>query len=1074
MQKHRLWIAAAGFALLATPAAAEDTGYWHKSDRLTLPGRSNRGYTREQIMKRAKLNVAHPRPPAVATLPPAGRSEREGSLACAAIPVRLKEEAHVARIARIRFGLPLPEGALFRTDRIRLLDPAGTEHRAQFAVTGYWPDQSLKWVLVQFSAPLQPGEETEYRLECGSEVRRRKFSSIAAEEDERKITIDTGVIQAVIDKRNFNFIRALRYQNNWIGGFSPAGAVLREGAEKRDYLLSKLPPERIEIIESGPERLTVRAAGRYGAAESGGRKSCMSYVARLSFSAGSAGFELEFTHLNTELEHEFTDLEKLEIEFEPADGIERGTADIEGKEPVELNANGRIFQETDQFYSLGGGSRTAGRIGGSATIGGADGTGWSIGIADAWQRYPKAISRTDRQCRLELLPEQPDRQFNRDLPYYLVYPFCEGAYRMKWGMSFTERLRFEPQADPAAFRAELNCPVIAVLPPDWYARTKAAPGLGIAGFEAIDRKIISSFDLRLDQAAEQREYGFFNYGDSFGEKGENWTNNEYDLAYGLFLTFLRTGHRPLFRHALTAARHQADVDTVHAYPDPYYIGGNLNHGAGHTGRYKVWSFPYGYYQSAANGHTWTGGMLAAWQLAGDAMVMDAVGLAGNHIALAMTPNFAFGKNPQAPRECAWAVRALLQLYSATLDPVYLNAAKNLTVKAVQACRNAPGGVWALVNTRLKKARGDETLGNVTFILALGLKGLCDYYRATGDETLKPAIRAVARQTMLAFEPDDGSGFAYDLSHDGRKLNYAATYLNPTIAPPLAEAAVILKDTTIRDVARRAMAVSFLQHPGFTGKFLGEYLTFLADYLRSLRDWPAADAGDFSDQALIAEALPDGSPLWHWRAPDPGRFLVRLRADQAELALQRWIWPVPKKNDFDAAIRILNAAGELIHEQKIDANADAMRLVFPLTGRPGDEFTVVVRDYANADWCVVPSAAIVHAGIVENAPLRLARNGLSRFYFEVPAGKTVHLEYYGTHVGGYGAWLYDETGTVIDAAAGRMMQSAMQKAPRQTIRLTVPAAPRRRVCSIVSWAVFDAQLRLRGSSLLSGTREFFSP
>ena len=72
----------------------------------------------------------------------------------------------------------------------------------------------------------------------------------------------------------------------------------------------------------------------------------------------------------------------------------------------------------------------------------------------------------------------------------------------------------------------------------------------------------------------QREFGYFNYGDWYGERGHNWGNNEYDMAYGLFIHFARTGNRKAARLASASAQHQADVDIVHAYPDPYYIGGS--------------------------------------------------------------------------------------------------------------------------------------------------------------------------------------------------------------------------------------------------------------------------------------------------------------------------------------------------------------------------------------------------------------------------------------------------------------------------------------------------------------------
>ena len=50
---------------------------------------------------------------------------------------------------------------------------------------------------------------------------------------------------------------------------------------------------------------------------------------------------------------------------------------------------------------------------------------------------------TDGKINFALLPELPDAKFGANLPYYLQFPFCEGKYRLKWGMGFTERLKID-------------------------------------------------------------------------------------------------------------------------------------------------------------------------------------------------------------------------------------------------------------------------------------------------------------------------------------------------------------------------------------------------------------------------------------------------------------------------------------------------------------------------------------------------------------------------------------------------------------------------------------------------------
>ena len=613
-------------ALLGEMTEEEKKQFWYKGPHLKLYHRRNRGVSNALVMKRADKKVTDPRAPHIAKFVAGGRAEKPCAVELKRVPVMLKEEAGIDRQAWVRFGLPLPQGAVYQTRHIRVTDDSGREIPSQISVTGFWKDDSIRWALVQFSLPLRAGEEKRCFAEFGSKVTAAEVKGITLREKPDTLIVETGKMSAFIDRKKFNLIRSIVKNRVRVGGFSPAGVVLTDARSGKDFSMSGRRPASFEISEAGPLRLTVRVAGKYWK----GGKSFMDYVARLTFFAGSDACEIELTHIDTELDREFSDLNRLDVEYRPVkpDGKTLSVPVVKGA-PVTAK---RVFQETDEFYSVDGGPRIAGQIRGVASFG----EQLSFGAAQAWQRWPKALSVKDGKVVIELLPRQPHENFNRDLPYHLVYPFCDGAYRMKWGMSFTERMRFDFSGSGTA-EAELNLPVVAVLPAGWYDETGVFPGSDTPGFDKIDKKIVASFEARLKQMHEQREYGFFNWGDSFGEKGENWTNNEYDMACGLFMTFLRTGDRRLYRHALAAARHQADVDIIHAYPDPYYVGGNIGHRAGHTGGYKIWTSPFNYYQTAANGHTWSAGMVNAWNLAGDAGVMDSVYLLGDHIALATAP-----------------------------------------------------------------------------------------------------------------------------------------------------------------------------------------------------------------------------------------------------------------------------------------------------------------------------------------------------------------------------------------------------------------------------------------------------
>ncbi|MGE4564622.1 MAG: hypothetical protein AB7F32_07115, partial [Victivallaceae bacterium] len=122
------------------------------------------------VLRDPERKAKRPLPAPLFTAAP--RKNATGALDFAAVKVELLEEGKVARDAAIRFGFPLPEGGLFSAAHLRLLGPDGREVPAQYIITAFWPDDSVKWVLIQFTAPLKAGEKALYTVEAGNKVNR--------------------------------------------------------------------------------------------------------------------------------------------------------------------------------------------------------------------------------------------------------------------------------------------------------------------------------------------------------------------------------------------------------------------------------------------------------------------------------------------------------------------------------------------------------------------------------------------------------------------------------------------------------------------------------------------------------------------------------------------------------------------------------------------------------------------------------------------------------------------------------------------------------------------------------------
>lgn len=618
------------------------------------------------------------------------------------VPVRLPEEAGVARpAAAVRFGFPLPEGALGDSRYIRLLDADGEVVPAQVVTTGRWKDGSLKWVMLDAQAPVEASSALEWAVQWGQGAARVEAeSALRVEQVDGLLMVTTGPLKAQINTERFNILEKVWVDRSGNGAFGAAAAAMQTGAEGvvltradgRVFRMAEVAPESVTVEELGPVRLAVRVSGRY-AAEG---ETWMAYSVRLIFRAGSTVVEVEHTFIDDDITQEFVDVRSLEMPWVLPVPATRAQAVLpEGAAlPVEAQKLS-IFQRDDaeSQWQIDNDVRLSGRSEGALRV--AHGSGATgLAVKDFWQRWPKQLAVEGESLVVGLLPPQPSAAYGADLPYYLMFPFVEGNYRFKWGMAFTERLTidFSGEGDLAALAAEANLPLVAILPAQWYEQTGAMGGIPAPvaeQFAVWDAFVSDSYAGHMELGDLQREYGYLNYGDWFGERKRNWGNNEYDLAHGFYQQFARTGRTDYYRLAQVAARHQADVDIVHAYPDAYYVGANHQHSIGHTGMWQgpnnppqaTWSHRYDSHTDATNGHTWIEGMLDAWRLGGDARVMEAALMLGEHVTWAVAPSFT--RLTTHERSAGWSMAAALGLYRVLPDPAYLHAAGQIAAVAVR-------------------------------------------------------------------------------------------------------------------------------------------------------------------------------------------------------------------------------------------------------------------------------------------------------------------------------------------------------------------------------------------------------
>ncbi|HWL52480.1 MAG TPA: hypothetical protein VNQ90_08600, partial [Chthoniobacteraceae bacterium] len=314
------------------------------------------------------------------------------------------------------------------------------------------------------------------------------------------------------------------------------------------------------------------------------------------------------------------------------------------------------------------------------------------------------------------------------------------------------------------------------------------PGAPLPEAGAWNRYMDCSLEGHRDQRRRQREYGHLNWGDWFGERGHNWGNNEYDRAHGFFAHFFATGKAAFFDDAVAAARHQADVDIVHAYPDPYYLGANVQHGIGHTGVcYQAgigesWSYPYDHTTSAGNGHTWADGMADCWLFTGDPVVMESLLALGEHLHSAFAPTFT--KIGTHERSAGWSLLAALAAHRATSDAAFLEAAKRIVQRTLSEW-DPQTGIWQHTLPPAHAGGREGVVGNSLYNLGILIMALGEYHELTHDPAVLAPMRGSCEWFVRSYHPDQVA-WPYSATVEGESTRRSLTpNLNPLIYPGLA-------------------------------------------------------------------------------------------------------------------------------------------------------------------------------------------------------------------------------------------------------------------------------------------------
>ena len=571
----------------------------------------------------------------------------------------------------IRFGVPMPRGALPNGAPVSVRDsqerPLPTNSRPLM----FWGDGSIKWLAVDALVAVGRGERTTVHV-CTGEA---PAEGAVLPQPRMRIERDTGYR---IDTGAATF--RLGLSGALIEGVTVQGVELLDVAGARLSLTGctghpyRPVTTELALEDEGPLRVVAVLQGHFVPVRAAaGTPVRIEFKVRLIFVAGQSVVRLEVQLHNPsaachpgglwDLDDRGTAVfEDVSLSLKPVGQVAdirwsaEDARDVHVEEPKDLtfyqDSSGGENWDSDNHVD-GRGQPTVAFRGYRVTYGDpgkmrliaegdrptpilsamSDRGTVAATVLEFWQNFPKALRWSEEILDVALFPWE-----------------CQAPFALQGGerKRQTVLLEFAP-AGAETVLERWQHPLEVSLDPEWVEQTGAVQGFipaardGNAQYLQYIQSIIEGPHAFLAKRELIDEYGWRNFGDLYADheavQADGWRplvshyNNQYDFIYGALIHYLRTGDRRWRTLGDEAARHQMDIDIYHTDEDKPAF----NHGLfWHTDHYKpaatcthrTYSAHNGrglaYGGGPSNEHNYTSGLLLHYCLSGDPEAADAV------------------------------------------------------------------------------------------------------------------------------------------------------------------------------------------------------------------------------------------------------------------------------------------------------------------------------------------------------------------------------------------------------------------------------------------------------------------
>jgi hypothetical protein len=541
----------------------------------------------------------------------------------------------------VQGGIPLPKGHAMPDAPFSVTDTAGAPVEAEVKVTAFWPDGSVKWVLVRMQPNVAALATLYFELRIGEGP--VSPGPTFAHQDEEAIHVDTGVLRFTVLRNQANLLTDLtvKHDDTWvpmIAGGDGAELIVDvdqhvDGTITPTHFSANAQGEGFTatLEEASPTVAIIRLEGIHTAADG---QTFAPYTVRLYTYKSDTQIRLYHTLIfDGDARRDFIRGIGVRIQAAPEEIVGYTLAEARGTgfpttyviDPsLPAWRRGILTQHSADAYTIKKviNPETNSRLRATA---GTRSQGWghlettagsiSAAIRNFWQEYPKAIEvdAVDRSLSAWFYSphaEALDLRRYSDWGYHSLYeagaagpgkpasPFNHDRSNAT-GISKSSELLldFAPLGAPAARCATqallFQRPPLLRASPEWmgstgvfgHIATVPESGPGVDYFHTARK-------LHMDEQERNRWYSFIDYGDvmhsfnpakdlwRFDEGGYAWLNNEGQISDGYWMAYLATGEERTYRFAEAMTRHVQDVDMFQIGP---LAGRGMRHNVNHWG-----------------------------------------------------------------------------------------------------------------------------------------------------------------------------------------------------------------------------------------------------------------------------------------------------------------------------------------------------------------------------------------------------------------------------------------------------------------------------------------------------------